>query len=407
MKSHHLTPSLLCALLLPLLASAQEKVESQQGWNHHAELTILTTPDGANLPATAVVQEFPLLVRLNKDWFDFKQAKPNGEDVRFSSSSGTVLAYQIEEWDATTGMASIWVRIPKIEGNARQMIRMHWGKADAKSDANAKAVFNESNGYASVWHMAEPVVDDAGGTNSKDEGTTATAGIIGQARHLAGKQGIFGGDKIANYPTGTGPMTTEVWFRAEQTNGTVVAWGEEKKPCKVMFNFLSPPRMAIQCYFADVEAKTPLALNRWYHVVHTYSEKDSRVYVNGVLDGASTPLLAMPATSRLWIGGWYNNYKFVGDIDEVRISKVTRSADWIKLQYENQKPLQTAVGAIIQPGNAFAVSPATATVPEGKSATFAAQAGGAQKVVWLLKGDGQESVVAMDRFSYTYDAGRV
>ena len=43
----------------------------------------------------------------------------------------------------------------------------------------------------------------------------------------------------------------------------------------------------------------------------------------------------------MWIGGWYNNYEFVGDIDEVRISKVVRSADWVRLQYENQKPLQT------------------------------------------------------------------
>ena len=42
--------------------------------------------------------------------------------------------------------------------------------------------------------------------------------------------------------------------------------------------------------------------------------------------------------------------RFVGDIDEVRISKVTRSADWVKLQYENQKPLQTLVGPLVQPG---------------------------------------------------------
>jgi len=73
-------------------------------------------------------------------------------------------------------------------------------------------------------------------------------------------------------------MSTEAWFRAEQTNGTVLAWGEEKRPSKVMMNFLSQPRIAIQCYFADVEAKSKLALNHWYHVVHTYSEKDSRLH---------------------------------------------------------------------------------------------------------------------------------
>ncbi|MEI6234385.1 MAG: DUF2341 domain-containing protein [Planctomycetota bacterium] len=399
------------ALMLCLgtrLAVAEDKAAgAYQDWAHSGSLFILTTPEGTNLPATASEQEFPLLVWLNKDWFDFKQAKPAGEDIRFSSDTGVPLKYQIEEWDAANGTACIWVRIPAIKGNARQALKLHWGKADAASESNAKPVFNESNGYASVWHMGDPVVDDAGGTDSKNQGTTPTAGIVGKARHLAGKQGIFGGEKITTYPSGTGPMTTEAWFRAEQTNGTVLAWGLEKRPSKIMFNFLSPPRIAIQCYFADVEAKTPLATNQWYHVVHTYSSKDSRVYVNGVLDGTSTPMLDLPTTSRLWIGGWYGNYNFIGDIDEVRISKVARSADWVKLQYENQKPLQTLVGPIVQAGTVFSVSPATAIVPEGKTATLTAQAGGAQKLYWILKRDGQETVAAVDRYAFTFDAGRV
>ncbi len=392
------------------LALLQTVFAQYPDWKHSGSLFILTTPDGANLPAGALIENFPLLVRIDKDFFDFKQAQDMGEDLRFAADN-KALAYQIEEWNADKGTASVWVQVPKIDGNASQMIRMHWGKADAQSESNAKAVFNESNGYASVWHMSDPVVDDAGGTNSKDEGTTPTEGIIGLARHLAGKQGIFGGDKISTYPSGTGPMTTETWFRAEQTNGTVLAWGEEKRPSKVMVNFLSPPRIAIQCYFADVEAKTPLAKNEWVHVVHTYSEKDSRVYINGVLDGASTPVLDLPMTSRLWIGGWYNNYRFVGDIDEVRISKVVRSADWIKLQYENQKPLQTLVGPVVQAGSTFDVSPQTTAImlpiQEGKSQTFIAQAGGAQKLFWTLKADGLEKVIAVDRFAFTFDAGRV
>ena len=47
------------------------------------------------------------------------------------------------------------------------------------------------------------------------------------------------------------------------------------------------------------------------------------------------------------------------------------------------------------------------TVAEGKSATVTAQAGGAQKVYWILKREGRETIVAVDRFSFTFDAGRV
>jgi hypothetical protein len=397
-----LTISMLAILTLLQAASAQ-----YPGWQHSGSLYILTTPEGANLPATASAEGFPLLVRLDKDVFDFKQAKAKGKDIRFASNTGAPLAYQIDAWDAAAGTASIWVRIPKITGNARQELKMFWGKTDATSESNGKAVFNESNGYLSVWHMSEPVVDDAGASSSKDQGTTPTGGIVGQARHLAGKQGIAGGENITTYPSGTGPMTTEAWFRAEKANGTVLAWGKEKRPCKVMMNFLSPPHIAIQCYFADVVAKTPLSINQWYHVVHTYSDKDSRVYVNGVLDGASTPVLDIPKTSGLWIGGWYNKYNFVGDIDEVRISKVARSAAWVKLQYENQKPLQTLVGPLVQPGADFAVSAKSITVTEGKSTTVTAKAGGAQKIYWIIKRGGQESLAAVDRLTFTLDAGRV
>lgn len=379
----------------------------ESGWKHSGSLYILTTPEGADLAEGVTLQDFPLLVRLNKDFFDFSQAKPKGEDLRFFSASGEPLAYQIEEWNPSEGTASIWVRIPAIQGNARQAIQLKWGNPKAESESRGTSVFNASNGYASVWHLSDSVQDDAEGTSSKDEGTTSVPGVIGKGRHLAGGQGIFGGEKIAGYPSGVGPMTTEVWFRAEKTNGTVIAWGEEKRPSKVMFNFLSPPRMAIQCYFADVEAKSRLATQQWYHVVHTYTEKDSRVYINGQLDGQSNPVLDLPKTSRLWIGGWYRNYNFVGDVDEVRISKVARSPEWIRMQYENQKPMQTVVGPIVKTGDRFGLRAAQQKVAEGSKTLISAEADGAQKIYWLLKRDGQESVVATDVLNFEFHAGRV
>ena len=106
------------ALFLTLLATASAQ---SPGWQHEGALFILTTPEGANLPATAEEKDFPLLVRLHKGFFDFSQAKAEGADLRFSADSKP-LAYQVEEWDATNGTACVWVRIPVIKGNARQEI---------------------------------------------------------------------------------------------------------------------------------------------------------------------------------------------------------------------------------------------------------------------------------------------
>jgi hypothetical protein len=380
-----------------------------RAWAQSGSLFVRTTPDGANAPAQAVERGFPLLVRLHKDFFDFAKARADGADVRFATSAGEPLAFQVEAWDAAAGVASVWVRLPEIRGNARQEIKVYWGNPAAASESNGKAVFDASNGYLAVWHMTGPVTDETGTLTSKDMGTADAAGVIGAARHFPGKAGIFGGDKIANYPSGAGSHSTQAWFRAERPNVTIIGWGNEEggRGGKVRMLLRSPAHVRIDSNFSDVKSEGALALGEWTHVVHTYDKADGRIYINGKLDGSAKPMLNFRTPAKLWLGGWYNNYDFVGDLDEVRISSVARSADWVRLEYENQKPLQTLVGPIVRAGDAFSVSPAKVVVAEGQRAVVSAEAGGAEKTYWVLKRGGAETVVAVDRSSYAFDAGRV
>lgn len=396
-------------LAMALLAGFTPQLLAQYpGWQHSGSISILTTPDGADLPASASVKDFPVLVRLHEDYFDFGQAMAQGEDLRFSAD-GKALAYQVEEWDAAQGTASIWVRIPLIKGNALQELKLHWGKADAPSESNGAAVFNESNGYVSVWHLGDTVKDEVGTLASEDKGTTTTPGMIGSARHFPGQKGVFCGDKIPNYPSGDSAHTTALWFRAERPNSTVIGWGNEGggRGSKIRMQFRSPPHIHIDSDFSDIKAAGRLPVNEWVHVVHTYGNGPRKIYINGKLDGEATTKLDIKSPGRLWLGGWYHNYDFVGDIDEVRISKVARSADWVRLQYENQKPLQTLVGLVEQAGELSSVSRSELTVAEGASARISALAGGAIKIYWSLIRDGQESVVATDRLDFEFQAGRV
>lgn len=395
-----------------LLAAGTPARGDYAGWNHTGPIYVLTTPEGADLPATALVENFPLLVRLNSTFFDFPTAKSDGSDLRFSSRDGAPLPYQVEMWDAAMGEAAIWVRVPVIRGNERQEIRLHWGKPDAASESNGGAVFNEANGYAGVWHMSEPVRDEVGTLASKDLGTTPAEGVIGAARRFPGGAGVFAGDQISNLPTGSAPHSTEAWFRAAKPNGSLVGWGNEQGQGKVVIQYRSPPHIRADCYFSggDVASASRLTPGEWTHVVHTFAPGEARVYVNGRLDGASVhkgSSMAIKRPARLWLGGWYNQYDFVGELDEVRISKVARPPEWVRLQYENQKPLQMLVGPVVRPGSVFSVSATKLTVREGQRATVTAEAGGAQKIYWVLKRAGVEPVVAVDRFNFTFDAGRV
>jgi Concanavalin A-like lectin/glucanases superfamily/Carbohydrate esterase, sialic acid-specific acetylesterase/Domain of unknown function (DUF2341) len=406
-------PSLtfLAALLYLPLAEAQESLRE---WKHSRTLAILTTPNGAGLPVSARVLDFPLLLRLNRETFDFSQAQPGGEDVRFSIN-GAPLAYQIETWDAEHGSAAIWIRVPLIKGNERQLITMHWGLADASNGSNGAAVFNESNGYVVAMHLGDskiPMQDEVETVSPVDIGTRPCLGVIGLARRLDSGQGIACGERITGLPVGSTSNTTQSWIRTEQVNTTVVGWGNEQAQGKVVMQLRSPPHVRMDCYFsnADVASTGRLPLTEWVHLVHTYTDGESRVFVNGQLTGVTarkdSPLnIRTPA--RMWLGGWYGDFHFRGDIDEVRVSSVARSADWIRLEYENQKPLQTLVGTLVRNGDAFAVSQDKVVLDEGQSVTLTATAGGAEKVYWLLTREGHEEVVAVDTFTYAIDAGRV
>src|SRR5258706_1917635 len=100
----------LCAFLLLSLPAARGEPakDAYSAWRHSGSIFLITTPEGADLPASASEDGFPALVRLHPDFFDFGQAKANGEDIRFSTSSGEALAYQIEQWDPANGAASVW-----------------------------------------------------------------------------------------------------------------------------------------------------------------------------------------------------------------------------------------------------------------------------------------------------------
>ena len=98
---------------------------------------------------------------------------------------------------------------------------------------------------------------------------------------------------------------------------------------------------------------------------------------------------------------------FNGALDEVRFESAARSANWLKLSFENQKPLQSLVGPLVQDGDEFSVSKSKLEMKEAGSIALSAKAGGARKVYWVLQDGDKEEILAVDCYNYTFDAGRV
>ncbi|MFO0869216.1 MAG: DUF2341 domain-containing protein [Pirellulales bacterium] len=415
-RPHWATTAVLWAVLLAgLPATRQLSAETPAplaGWRHAGVWWIDASPTGADLAAGARVEQFPVLVRLHRDYFDFSAARPDGADIRFTTLRQEPLAYQLDHWLPDVGVAAFWVRIPQIRGGEQQSLLMHWGHDTAASESQPAAVFNASNGYLSVWHLDARCVDDAGGLTGVDRGTLDAPGVIGPARRFAEGRGIFGGSQIPHFPQGSQPHSTSVWCRPARPNAVLVGWGNEQAQGKVVMQHRSPPHVRMDCYFSNgnTASDLPVPLHQWTHVVHTYQANQARLYVNGRLAGEirdrGSPL-KIQSPARCWLGGWYDRYDFVGELDEVRLSSVARSADWVRLEYENQRPDATLVGPLVQPGDALSVAPRSLEVDESSKVTVVGQAGGARRVYWTLTRQGVTSVVATNRFSHEFHAGRV
>ena len=200
-------------------------VQSYQAWCHSGSLWLLTTPDGANLPAGAAKPTSRCWCASMPTTSTSARPGPDGRDLRFTTAAGMAFPIRSSNGTPPRGTASVWVKIPTITGNARQEIKMYWGKADAASESGAGGVFSASNGFTSVFHLAETVQDEVGTVTPVDSGTTVAPGLIGKGRNMAAGSGINCGENITNYPYGSNPFTTECWFRADAIGGSPLYWG--------------------------------------------------------------------------------------------------------------------------------------------------------------------------------------
>ncbi|MBN1130018.1 MAG: DUF2341 domain-containing protein, partial [Chitinispirillaceae bacterium] len=372
-----------------LISFAEIDDENYSLWPYVQKVYLNTSSTGANVSGT--VRDFPVLIRLNPVSFGFfPQTLPGGADVRFASSSGNHLSYEIERWvDGTNNndTAEIWVRVDTIIGNnSQQFILMHWGRSGAVSRSNGSAVFDVDNGFQGVWHLNESPVgtssvkdrtrnNNHGSPQNNLNSDDLVNGTIGKAMNFDGPNGS-GGDhiRLPNSPTmdNTGNLTVSCWFR--MANGaTSDYYGIAGKYTDFSSSFLgymigraSSQRIRFVTGNGQpgagpyVESNATLTDNLWHHATGVVNAGVMSLFIDGVRQSGTAAGTAVASNDYGYIGRRASNLDhsfFVGDIDEVRFNRTARSADWIKLGYENQKAAQTLISFSITDNEDYATWP--------------------------------------------------
>jgi hypothetical protein len=344
-------------------------------WRYSGKLYFNTTVSGAGVSGD--VADFPVLIRLTGSTFDFSQAQADGADLRFSSPGGERLAYEIEQWNAITNAAVLWVRVPLVSGNSdNQYIVMHWGAEGMGPQTSGAGVFDTAAGFQGVWHLSvsgDGTVFDA--TLNEYHGipynmaASAVAGAIGNARDFNGTSGYIA---MPNSASGkldmpqNGVYAISLWVYADTIDTiwhAIAGKGHEQYYLKLKgfgngratWEFVEFQDRRGWDYTEDSIPPAP-GQKQWVYLTGVRSGLNQYLYVNGVMVSDTIKLMAgnyvRNTGDNFMIGrharevaipyseGWCY---FNGKIDEVRVLSFAPSPDWVRLCYMNQKDVDALV----------------------------------------------------------------
>lgn len=342
-------------------------------WAYSSKVYINTSNSGANI--TSDLTNYPLLVRLTNANFHFSQAQSDGGDLRFADSTGRLLNYSIERFDATNKLAEIWVMIPTVSGNNnRQYFKMHWGKSNAISLSSPSGVFQTNNSYVGVWNLNESSGSAADATTYGNSGTftgsvpNVQTGMVARGHYFDGNGDYV---SVANASslsmTSNDRVTVSAWINrsganvsADANEGVAGKWDWNAGATNreyLLYNYNSGSCGPAFIISTDGSATNetrycsnfPITNGTWYHIVGVADGSKVRVYVNGDeksntnFSGNVFNNTGIFAIGRMSDNSGAARQYFNGFIDHVEVSNIARSADWIKMQYENQKTGSTVV----------------------------------------------------------------
>jgi len=321
----------------------------QNGWTYRKRLTIDASRVAGDLT------NFPVLINtIDADWMEDDSygghvAQTDGGDIMFTAGDGiTKLDHEIEKYEPSTGELVAWVEVRSLSSSTNTNIYIYYGNTSLGVDENQwNSVGVWDSSFREVFHLHEAsgtLYDSTASGYTGAAAGNATQGVVGKistavefdgsaGSHVTLSDGIMASDQT---------FTFSAWVKADTLNNEwegIVTKGRESSVDwqGLWINGSNLLTFGWELPDGNVDGST-LSTGQWYYVAGTYDGTDRRLYLNGALDGGPDPgSHGTDIGESTLIGEDLMGSVLDGVIDEVRISNVARSADWIQTEYNNQK----------------------------------------------------------------------
>jgi len=326
---------LLSVWLIVLAASSgQAQAWWNNDWTLRKKITIDTSATGGGI--TDPIGTTQVLIRLAD--FDFGAAKDDGSDIRvIADDDKTPLAFHIEKYDSLLGQAFVWVKVPDLKPGAQTTVWLYYGNQGtitAPGGADAKATYDADT--ALVYHFADgnALAHDSSGQGNDLQGPVATTdSLIGPGLRLNGKLPVTIPASPSLAWTDGGALTWSAWIKpaALQANAVIFSRRDGTKTFLIGVDNGIP---FVEITGARTAAGTPIAANSWHHLAVVVDGAATTLYLDGAAYGTlSIPLPGLNTASVIdgdTAPDGTAATGFIGEMDELEISKVARPIGAIK-----------------------------------------------------------------------------
>lgn len=313
-------------LALVLVLSKEACADQQSGLDHR----IMIDPASAGLILQTPVNGLAIPVRLHMGNFDFSRAGENSSGLTFTSSGRERLASRIELWDTANELGLVWVQLGLLPANGLAL-KLHAGSPDNANaalaplyDEHQTAVLSfDGTGQhdASIYHndlLDVPALDQVG--------------VLGNAANLHGMPLVLKASESLQL-NGSG-WTLLTWVKLADASSPATLYEQQAngKGLRVEIKdsqlhlHIDGPLTSVDLVGGSLRAQT------WQHLGIAIGNGQAALYLDGEKVAQTDAYLPkVKADVRLGTG-------LTGLLDQVELSNVVRSSDWIHATFTAQRP---------------------------------------------------------------------